>query len=339
MYCKYCGKPVEETAAYCSRCGKQLKTDAVEIKDTGDIPVESRLKPKFSLFEFCLAKILGFTLILSAGAVIGSSFLSGNHLSNAMQPPFLLIPIVFLFGLWVVASNSYHLVSTVGLTFFFLIIYFISNPLVGGFFWSAKLMVSLYQDNNQRLSSLITYSGSLIAIVTCCYLTTIGILSQRNFYSRSKKRGLISVGILIGFLFLFAVLPFARKINAGSVSSTGVGGLSPGDIFINASTAMEGITRAIHINYDGSSHRWAYEFNIENKRADGKETVIDKIISNRGDVPLNEKTIKVQGAVLKNNQITIPLNMPVVLTIYSPEPFYSLRIHTDKLEVDFLFVN
>jgi hypothetical protein len=339
MYCRHCGKPIEENATYCGHCGKQINKEVVKTKDNSDIPAETFFKPKFSLFELSIVKLLGFILILSAVAVIGGSFLSSNHLSNAMQPPFLLIPLVFIFGLCVVFVNSYNLALLIGLTFFFLIIYFIPNPLTGGFFYFAKLMVSIYQNNNQRLSSLITYSGSLIAIVTCCYLTTVGILSQRDSYSHSKKRGLVSVCILTGFLLLFAILPFTRKINAGSVSNTGVGGLSPGDIFINSSTAMEGITRTVSINHDSGSNRWVYEFKIENKRNDGKETIIDKIISNRGEVPLNEENIKAQGAILKGNQIIIPINTPIVLTIYSPEPFYNLRIHTDKLEVDFLFIN
>lgn len=340
MYCKYCGKPIEENAVYCSACGKQANNKVVETKDNSDIPVESYLKPKFSLLELSIIKFLGFVLIFSAFAVIGGPFLSSNHLSSAMQPPFLLIPIVLIFGLGVVIINNYNLALSIGLTFFFLIIYFMASPLTGGFFWSAKLMVSMYQTNGQRLSSLLSYSGSLIAIVTCCYLTTVGILSQKNFYFHSKKRGLISMGILIGFLFLFTVLPFTRKISAGSsASNTGIGGSSPGDIFINSSTEIEGITKAVHINHDSGSNRWAYEFKVENKRNDGKETVIDKIVSNRGDVPLNEKNIKVQNAVLKDNQIIIPLNTPIVLTVYSPELFYSLRIHTDKLDVDFLFIN
>lgn len=340
MYCKYCGKPAEENAGYCSACGKQVNNKVVETKDNLDIPVESYLKPKFSLLELGIIKFLGFALILSAFAVIGGSFLSSTHLSNAMQPPFLLIPIVLIFGLGVVIINSYDLALSIGLTLFFLVIYFMANPLTGGFFWSAKLMVSMYQTNDQRLSSLVSYSGSLIAIVTCCYLTTVGILSQKNFYFHSKKRGLIGMGILIGFLLFFTALPFTRKMDASSsVSNTGIGGLSPGDIFINSSSEIEGITKAVHINHDSGSNRWEYEFNIENKRNDGKETVIDKIVSNRGDVALNEKNIKIQNAVLKDNQIIIPLNIPVVLTVYSPEPFYSLRIRTDKLEVDFLFIN
>ncbi|MDP2873937.1 MAG: hypothetical protein Q8N84_01405, partial [bacterium] len=81
------------------------------------------------------------------------------------------------------------------------------------------------------------------------------------------------------------------------------------------------------------------EFKVENKREDGKNTIVDKIISNRGEVPLDEGNITVQNAVLKDNQIIIPPNIPVVLTIYSPEPFYSIRIHTDKLDADFLFIN
>lgn len=336
MYCKYCGKPIGESAVYCSGCGKQVNNDVIKT-DNSDIPVESFFKAKFSLFELIIIKLLGFVLILCAAAVIGASFLSSYHLSNAMQPPFLLIPIALIFGLCVVIINSYNLALTVGLTFFFLIIYFIPNPLIGGFFYFAKAMVSIYQNNNQRLFALLPYSGSLIAIVTCCYLATVGILSQKDFYSHSKKRGLISTFILIGFLFLFTLLPFTRKMGAGSlVSNTGIGGLSPGDIFLNSSTAMEGITKAVQINHD--SNRFVYEFKIENKREDGKETIIDKIISNYGDVPFDEN-IKVQGAVFNNNQIVIPLNTPVVLTIYSPKPFYSLRIHTDKLEVDFLFIN
>jgi len=185
-----------------------------------------------------------------------------------------------------------------------------------------------------------SYSGSLIALVTGCYLATVGILSQKDFYFRSKKRGLISIGILIGFLFLFMVLPFTRKMNGGgSISSTGVGGISPGDIFINSSTEMEGITNAVHVNHDSGSNRWIYEFKVENKRDDGKETVIDEITANGSEIPLNGDSIKIQNAILKDDQIIIPLNVPVVLTIYSPEPFYSLHINTDKLDVDFLFFN
>ncbi len=339
MYCKYCGKPIEENVAYCSDCGKQVNNKVVETKDNSVSPVNSSFKSKFSLFELIIVKLLGFALILSAAAVIGGSFLSGTPLSNAMQPPFLLIPIVFIFGLCVVIINGYNLALTIGLTFFFLIIYFIPDPLIGGFFWFAKLMVSIYQTNDQRLFSLLSYSGSLIAIVTCCYLATVGILSQRNFYSHSKKRGLISMGILIGFLFFFTALPFTRKIGSCSLSNSGIGGLSPGDIFLNAYTGSGWLTNVIHTNYDSGSNLWVYEFKIENKRNDGKETIIDKIISNRGEVPLNQENIRVQGAVLKDNQIIIPLNIPVVLTIYSPEPFISLHINTDKLDADFLFIN
>ena len=339
MYCKYCGKSIGEGVVYCSNCGKRVNKEAIS-KDNPGSSIEPYSKSKFSLLELTIIKLLGFALILSAVAVIGGPLIAGVSLSNAMQPPFLLIPIAFIFGVCVVIVNSYNIALAIGLTFFFLIIYFMSNPLIGGFFWFGKLMVSIYQTNNQRLISLLSYSGSLIAVITCCYLTTIGMLSRRDFYFRSKKRGLIGIGILIGFIFLFTILPFTRKVvGSTSVSNTGIGGLSPGDIFINSSTAKEGIIKAVQISHDSNSNRWIYEFKIENKREDGEKTIIDKIISNRGEVPLNEENIKVQNAVVKDNQIIIPLNIPVTLTIYSQEPFYSLHINTDKLDIDFLFIN
>jgi hypothetical protein len=340
MFCKHCGKPIEENAAYCAACGKQVSSAAVKTKDSADLPAESFFKIKLTLLELSLAKLLGFLLILSAAMVIGASFISSYRLSDAMQPPFLLIPIAFIFGLCVIFINNYNLSLVVGSTLFFLIIYFLPNPLTGGFFYFARLTAAIYQNNEQRLFSLISYSGSLVAIVTCFYLGTVGILSHKDFYARAKTRGLISLCILIGFLFLFTALPFAGKLNAGArVSNTGIGGASPGDIFLNAYTGSDWVTNVLQVSQDQSSQRWVYEFKMENKRTDGKETIIEKIISNKGEIPLDEENIKVQGAVLNNNQIIIPQNTPVVLTLYSFEPFYSLRIHTDKLDADFLFIN
>ncbi|MDP2873794.1 MAG: hypothetical protein Q8N84_00630, partial [bacterium] len=128
MFCKYCGKLIDGNSVYCSDCGKQLNSEAVKTKDKSDSPVESSVKPKFSLLELSLVKLLGFTLILSAAAVIGGPLLSGISLSNAVQPPFLLIPIIFILGLCVIIPSSYNLALSVGLTFFSLVIYFMPSP-------------------------------------------------------------------------------------------------------------------------------------------------------------------------------------------------------------------
>ena len=107
MYCKFCGKEIDDDSKFCKHCGKQLEENKITKVDDNTIDTESI--SGWSIFvKFLIITFISFLIVFVIIKVGSNSGSDGNVINNIVERD--------------ITSNDYYVKTSQGITSFSVVI-------------------------------------------------------------------------------------------------------------------------------------------------------------------------------------------------------------------------
>lgn len=338
MFCSQCGHKLNKVDKFCPKCGQKVGGG---VEGSGIISEEQLVKP--TRIEFYFRRILGAILLLSvlpvslyfAFATAGSSLLS-------------FVTLIIVFGLYLLVSKKYHLVSDIFLGLVALIAYTVKAPIFVFFGYppiaplvTLKAFVLTADWANSgfgvamgdvRLYLFLSVLNMLFVTAALFSLAT-DIFSRTKTIANSPKRSWICAFTFIIIATVIFTLPWLYKIQVAN--SSGAGGPPP-----NSGTVLSSMGPNLDntVEFDSKKGIWIYQIQLVNTSHDPAEITAIKAKTLNGETvqvaPPFDKNIEITGGQKLNDKIivgvtmadnspspnTAPVQTPAVLKIFSKTP-------------------